>query len=485
MDRLGDGQQHAPAISNAFSKVSGYLRETLNRRARSLALLRPVFDLEFNKGRYTELGLNAHDVFRLTSAVLDVIITEMGGFQRGANYEQILDAVVLQLHKVEAQIDEQRCDRIASFLLDALTNERERDSFRLQYQHEALDGRIVWSPLIFKLVELRDLDGTGDGRYVASAEAINIYLTSLSIELEGQQAADEAALRHFIQHGKLDEAELAARTALMRTIEYADRIRRALQSVERGVSDLDWVAEMLPRLDAARNHIEERMRAEEGLVIEAERKMQEADIEGKRRLAVIVEQLDSASRQHNGLLNLVLGANRRFMDEHARQHFRPVALNPFPNPQTAIVRPLLRLTLAEIDDWMQTHWSLLHPPCYRALLDYRLMSRVLLQPARELTRLGEVVIEAELEEGRDPEPAFSDSAWSVFQSVYLDMPDNFRLSECLDRLQQNENGARHLALLQVGQWFEGHADDPAVERIGQKFSCDGFYGDDLVVTKVS
>src|SRR5262249_30010545 len=152
-------------------------------------------------------------------------------------------------------IDEQRCDRIASFLLDALTNERARDSFRLQYQHEALDGRLVWSPLVFKLVELRDFDGTGDGRYVASAEAINIYLTSLSVELEGQQAADEGALRHFIQHGKLDEAELAARAALMRTIEYADRIRRALQSVERGVSDLDWIVEMLPRLDAARNHI--------------------------------------------------------------------------------------------------------------------------------------------------------------------------------------------------------------------------------------
>lgn len=319
---------------------STHLRETLNRRARSLALLRPVFDLETNKGRYPELGLELLDLFRLISAVLDVIITEMGGFQRGATYEQLLDSVVTQLRKVEPELDPTRGDRITSFLVDALTNEKARDAFRLEYQHETPDGGLVWSPLVFKLVELRDLDGTGEGRYVASAEAINIYLNSLSVELEGQQTADEAALRHFIQHGKLDEAELAARAALMRTIEYADRIRRALQLIERGVSDFDWVNEMIPRLDAARNHIEERMKAEESLVIEAERKMDEADLDGKRRLAVVVNQLDRANRQHNALLNLVLGANPRFMDEHARQRFRPATLNPFPNPLSAVLRPL-------------------------------------------------------------------------------------------------------------------------------------------------
>jgi len=462
---------------------SPYLRETLNRRARSLTLLRPLFDLESNKGRYPDLALESLDLFRFTAAVLDVIITEMGGFQRGATYEQILEAVTVQLQKTEHEVDSRRSDRLASFLLDALTNERIRDSFRLRYQHESFDGHLVWSPLVFKLVELRDLDGTGDGRYVASAEAINIYLASLSVELEGQQAADEAALHHFIQHGKLDEAELAARAALMRTIEYADRIRRALQLVERGVSDFDWVAEMLPRLDSARNHIEERMKAEEGLVIEAERKMQEADLNGKKRLSVIVEQLEGASRQHNALLNLMLGANRRFMDEHARQHFRPVSLNPFPNPQSAILHPLLRFTLAEGDDWMQRSWFLLHPPAYRPLLDFRLMTTTLLQPARDAGESGELVIETDLEEGRDVEPAFSESVWSAFQKVYADLPEGFRLSVCLERFLPHEIEARHLAILRIGQWFEGTADDPSVENVGEQFSSEGFYGDDVVVTK--
>jgi hypothetical protein len=341
----------------------------------------------------------------------------------------------------------------------------------------------VWSPLVFKLVELRDFEGTGEGRYVASAEAINIYLTSLSVELEGQQAADEGALRHFIQHGRLDEAELAARAALMRTIEYADHIRRSLQLVERGVSDFDWVAEMLPRFDAARNHIEERMKAEESLVIEAERKMQDADLDGKKRLSIIVDQLDRASRQHNALLNLVLGANRRFMDEHARQHFRPATLNPFPNPQSAVLRPLLRFGLGKLDEWMHHNWFLLHPPRYRPMLDFALMTRTLLQPAHEVGRSGEVVIDTELEEGRDTEPAFPDTVWAAFQKAFAALPERFRLSECLDLLPHAECSARQLAVLRVGQWFEGRADDPGVEDDGEKLSCDGFYGSNVVVTK--
>lgn len=448
-----------------------------------MALLRPLFDLETNKGRRAEMNLEGFDLFRFISAVLDVIITEMGGFQRGATYEQILAAVVTQLRKVESELEPQRADRVTSFLLDALTNERARDSFRLQYQHEAQDGRLVWSPLVFKLVDLRDLDGTGEGRYMASAEAINIYLNSLSVELEGQQAADEAALRHFIQHGKLDEAELAARAALMRTIEYADRIRRALQLIERGVSDYDWVTDMLPRLDSARNHIEERMKAEESLIIEAERKMDEADLDGKRRLAAVRDQLDGASRQHNGLLNLVLGANSRFRDEHARQRFRPATLNPFPNPQSAVLRPLLRLTLAELDDWIHLRWFFLHPPQYRSLPDFALMTRILLQPKREIEPSGEVVVENELEEGRDPEPAFPEETWATFHQVFASLSERFRLSECLDRLPPDDVPVRHLALLRIGQWFEGRPDDPDVQPAGASFSRDAFYGDDVVVTK--
>ncbi len=121
----------------------------------------------------------------------------MGGFHRGATYEQILAALTPQLLHAVPDLDATKADRLASFLLDQLTNERERDAFRVRYQTGTPEGRLEWALAIFKLVELRDLEGDGQPRYVASAEAINIYLESLGVELEAQQAADEAALQHF------------------------------------------------------------------------------------------------------------------------------------------------------------------------------------------------------------------------------------------------------------------------------------------------
>jgi hypothetical protein len=50
-------------------------------------------------------------------------------------------------------------------------------------------------------------------------------------------------------------------------------------------------------------------------------------------------------------------------------------------------------------------------------------------------------------------------------------------------LAPHETAVRQLAILRVGQWFEGRADDPDVEATGERFSTDAFYGDDVMVTK--
>jgi hypothetical protein len=217
-----ESKQIVADIQDALASDGSHLRETLNRRSKTLSYMRPIYEMETHKNRYPELGLDRYDIFRLISALLDTIITSMGGFLRGASYEQLMEAVQSQIQQTDSVLDTVIIDKITSLLLDGLTNEKARDSFRLQVQLEGLDGKLEWAPLIFKLVEERDFEGGGEGRYVATAQAINIYLSSLSIEIEGQQAADEAAVQHFIRHGKLQEAELAARGAMMRTIEYGD-----------------------------------------------------------------------------------------------------------------------------------------------------------------------------------------------------------------------------------------------------------------------
>jgi hypothetical protein len=462
---------------------NSYLRETLNRRARSLTYLRPIFDLEANKGRQVDLSLGQYDLFRLTSTILDVIITEMGGFQQGAAYEQILEGMVQQITAINPSIDRVTVDKITSFILDCLTNEKARDSFRMEYQHEAENGQIVWRPLVFKLVELRDIEGTTEERYVAKPEAINIYLNSLSVDLEGQQAADEAALTHFIKHGKFDEAELSARTASMRTTEYADRIKMALRLVERGVSDLDWVADIIPKINSARDHIEERLRAENFLVAEAERKIEEADADGRLRLVSIIDLIRNTSRQHEALLNIVLRANSQFLVEHANRKFRPPGNLAYPQPQSDVLRPLLRLSLGDFDAWIDRFWFQLHPPRAKALADFSTMTRTLLSPKREYLVGGKQSDVPEFEEAIENEPPFSADAHESFERVMDQMPERFHLSEFIRRIGSEDIEACHLSMIKIGDWYEGHDDQATVSATGESFINGATYGDDLVVVK--
>lgn len=461
---------------------TSYLRETLNRRAKSLAHLRPLFEIEANKGRYSELPLVKLDLFRFASALLDVIVTEMGGFHRGATYEQILSAITPQLIQAVPDLDGTKADRITTFLLDQLTNERERDAFRIRYQISTPEGRLEWALAMFKLVELRDLEGDGQPRYVASAEAINIYLESLGVELEAQQAADEAALQHFIRHGKLDEAALAARTALARTVEYTENIRRALRVVERSVESISWVAEVLPKLGQARNHIEERIHAEDDLAAEAERKMAETDQAGREKLVFVKEQLEIAARKHNELLTLVISSNRIFLDEHARQSFHPVALTPFPNPQTAVLKPLLQRPAGETDTWLSLNWHLLHPPAVEPLPDLSQTVAKLWQERRAAETVHPIMA-PELEDIEDPAPAFTPEIRIQVDDALGSLPTEARLSQWLARFDGGNSDARHLATLLAGMWYEGLEDDVVISADGRQLETPDIYGDDLLIVR--
>ena len=173
---------------------------TLDRRAKSFALLRPLYDLDANKGHYSELQVDRLDLFRIASLVLETIITEMGGSRQGASRHQIGVAVVGEIQKSSPEIPSATRDRITEFVLDHLTNEKARDSFRIPYQRATEDGKVEWATAVFKLVELREIEAGAEPRYLASVEAINLFLQSLSIEIEAQQAASEAVMKLFLKH---------------------------------------------------------------------------------------------------------------------------------------------------------------------------------------------------------------------------------------------------------------------------------------------
>jgi hypothetical protein len=456
---------------------------TLDRRAKSFALLRPLYDLDANKGHYSEFHFDQLDLFRIASVVLETIITEMGGSRQGALRHQIGAAVAQEIEKSAPAIPAVTRERITEFVLDHLTNEKARDSFRIPYQRATDDGKVEWATAVFKLVELREIEAGAEPRYVASVEAINLFLQSLSIEIEAQQAATEAVMKHFLKNGQLDRMVEEARRAIAQTIQYQKTIEGALRTAERNVDNVDWINTIIPKLKQARLHIQERLTIENELLEGIELRQEEAHGTDLQQLAEGAEHLRRAIEKHNQLLPVVIEADERYLHEHSLQKFRKSSLVAFPNPGSDVLAPLLRLKIGDSDTHFKTDWHRMHPPAPPAITDLKESVGRLLQK-RKADELEPAEPEMpDLENVGHAEAAFSPEAEHAANEALARLDGALRLSEWLSAIGHEWPQARQLALLRSAHWFEGNEEGIQVNCDGQALAEVDAYGDDLVIQR--
>lgn len=456
---------------------------TLDRRAKSFALLRPLYDLDANKGHYSELQLDRLDLFRMASVVLETIITEMGGSRQGALRHQIGAAVAQEIEKSSPAMPAATREEITEFVLDHLTNEKARDSFRIPYQRATDDGKVEWATAVFKLVELREIEAGSEPRYLASVEAINLFLQSLSIEIEAQQAATEAVMKHFLKNGQLDRMVEEARRAIAQTIQYQKTIEGALRTAEQNVDSVDWINIVIPKLKQARTHIQARLATENELLAGVEARQEEAQGPAQHELVEGADHLRRAIAKHNQLLPVVIEADERYRHEHSLQKFRKSSLVAFPNPRSDVLAPLLRLKIGESDAHFKTDWHRMHPPAPPAITDLKESVGRLLQK-RKADELEPTEPQMpDLEDGKDGEAAFSPEAEQAANETLAGLDGALRLSEWLAAIGPERPQARQLALLRAAHWFEGNEEGIEVNCDGQALVEADAYGDDLVIQR--
>jgi hypothetical protein len=454
---------------------------TLDRRAKSFALLRPLYDLGANKGRHTEFQLDQLDLFRIASVVLETIITEMGGSRQGALRHQIGAAVAQEIEKSAPATPAETRHNITEFVLDHLTNEKARDSFRIPYQRATEDGKVEWATAVFKLVELREIDAGSEPRYVASVEAINLFLQSLSIEIEAQQAATEAVMKHFLKNGQLDRMVEEARRAIAQTIQYQKTIEGALRMAERNVDNVDWINTMIPKLRQARRHIQERLTIEHELLQGVETRQEEARGTDLQQLAEGAEHLRRAIEKHNQLLPVVIEADDHYLHEHSLQKFRKSCLVALPNPSSDVLAPLLRLKIVESDTHFKTDWHRMHPPSPPAIIDLKECVGRLLQKRKADELEPNEPEMPDLENVGHEETTFSPEAEQAANEALAKLDGALRLSEWLNAIGAGLPEARLLALLRAAHWFDGSEEGIEVNCDGQALKEADAYGDDLVI----
>jgi hypothetical protein len=171
----------------------------------------------------------------------------------------------------------------------------------------------------------------------------------------------------------------------------------------------EWASEVPGRLDGARDHIRDRLRAERALL----GKVQEAIASGDPRLLAaarrIADLLTECQRRHEDLHRRVIDARGVFLEEQERQSFRPPASITLPDPHRQVLLPALELsqehTIDLAEQFVADMWGPVAPRLPRL---YRLINDLWQQKERTVP------------EGRgEEEPELSDPPLPLIREEFI------------------------------------------------------------------
>lgn len=462
-----------------------YLRETINRRAKTLVTLIPIFDLQRNALRSTTTGAAAIDHLRATAEVLDAVITEMSGPWGGVSYEDLTLAIVPRLRALSPELTAEEAESILRSIVDGLLNQKERRSFQLRYQYEREDGTLEWRENVFKLLrEEFDQSPPFGVRIQASDQAINLHLASFAVDIEAAQAAEESLVHHFIQHGRHKEAGLAAKRALDRSLQCRQKLRQVLRVIEQHVARVNYGRDFAPVLSEARSQLEERLSVEAKLLNMVEDRILLANIEDRSDLVTAHDLIQRAYAQHEALATEVIQANQRFLDETLRQRFRRLPSVLLADPWSDLARPLLQQPLSGIDDWFRTApWTLFGIGVSRPTQLNALVTLLLRDPLPEES--SEAPSDPEILTIEEPE-RFTSEEYAALVELMRSLQPPVNLSEALAAARSaglSENIQR-LLVLQTGLWYVGAVTEQLQVRVLPNKLLDPlFYGRDLQLAR--
>ena len=323
---------------------AGVTEEGLARRLKALACTAPLHDLEARKanlaGEYTiyamaELGLTAIDLVTVTM-----------DFDTGADHDEIIARMRPRVAAQAPGRDAAEYERVARWVLENLINVGNVDrGFRAVYGMWTREGEYIRRDYDFKLLE--EVPGP-DGRIFlrATDEAINVLVGALDTDVTSAQIAADVKLDHLIRRGRLAEARFAAEQARYRTVQYAETLRRALDATRRNVRAVDWLRAVPDLIDEAFEHVADRYRHENAILINIRRARDEAEeSERKRGAAELVDIVADCIRRHTQLQTRLMEAGPLFRAEQDRQSFAAPGTRTGLDVYGQLLRPVLELPL--------------------------------------------------------------------------------------------------------------------------------------------
>jgi hypothetical protein len=450
-----------------------------------MARMAPLYRMEATKGMLESEGLERHDFRALALKLFDVVIERMG-FGGGATIEEIEQELGSLITAAEPGADGTRVEAITRHVADALLNERERRRAFWETVPALTERGLIEQTLRFHYLQQKE---TVDGVHVfrATTEGINIYTGSLAHEIEDAQAAEEAVLRYQIGRGRIADAVVSARKALAISLQYEEKIRAAIDTVRRDVSQVDWVTEVLRQLDEALAILRERTRAETEIAEAVRAKSDFANADDRAELAELEARICECQQRHLLLHRTVMSANRSYLEEQARQAFRPRGLATLPDMEAQVLSSALCLPAATLDQLSGELIWLFSPPVPQPVCDLDALVEILLAPRRAGEDLEHELPFPDPEQIADEPPRFSPED-ERFVTIFLEEvgAPGERLSHILE-LAARRGMSLDLQTLVALEVLHGYGELPineafTVQPAGNIFDHGICYGDDLILT---
>lgn len=454
----------------------------LPRRVMTLARMEPLHRFEATKaGRAIDLKL--HDLRTLALMVFDAVIERMG-LSAGASHQEIVDALKPLIRGAEPAADAGRVCEVADAVLDFLLNEADR---RRAFREEVRvfeDGAHAIREVAFHYIE-QLLGPNDEPLFRATVEGINLYTGSLGLDVEDAHAANAAVLKYQIGRGRFREAVATARQAVAISTGYAQQVRRAIEIARRDVAQIDWSGEILAALSDAREHLRGRIDADNEISAAVEEHQEDAEPQERMHVAELIGHIRECQVRHAELHRVIIEANDAWLGEHARQAFRPRAINVLPDLEGAVLRQALVLDDQRFN--AARAWQVAKafvPAVAPALADGTALIELLLAPIRENEVIDPSAFDPEAEEMSQALERFTEQDFRDVDLLIDSLDDEGSLvSELIGRARQTGKSETVqtllylLALQDYGEMQETAA--RTVDSADRGFIIDPFWGDDL------
>lgn len=350
-------------------------------RQRSLAIAAPVQELETNKGH---VGAQKHDVRMYCLYVIDQVVLGMRA-NRGERLDVIEKVLSELIVRCVPEVSDEIRGRIVAYVIDGLLNARRRGPFMEMLTAFDESGEPRRERYPFTLLEAKDI---GDDAFylVASPQAIRLYTDLLARDVTDEQVANEFLFRFLVERGEWQKAaEESGRMELL-SLEYEQMIRKAVDQTEVNVRAVNWKDTMVPVLRRARQHVGDRVRAENSVLASLREKLAREEAlldEDRRRLVKVEETLNGVICRHTRLAQTLLEANQKFAEAQDAQCYRPRHLSSYADLESDLLRPLLMTRVGRLAAKAEEFAEFIFRPEPRPLVSLVEMIDRLLQAERE------------------------------------------------------------------------------------------------------